>query len=742
MSPLDENLIDAALAYVALGWNVLPLIPGTKRPLTENGFKDATTNPDQILRWWTDTPDANIGVATGKVSGISVVDVDIKPWQGKQGDEILTSLTDKHDPLPLTLMQDTWSGGKHILFAYREGAPNSAGCYGKWLDGRNDGGYIVVAPSHVVEGTCEGTYQWLDDPRTTALATMPDWLFAEGQKEGQKDRGGLFAPANGIPTVKQLAEHGRNNALTSLAGTMRRRDVGEETVRAALMAENERFSVPLPEREVETIVKSAMRNMSADPDCDIGAGISPGPHGTDQYYAEQFALVAGETVRFNDESGKWYVYDGKRWAMATDNAVIPFIIELGKDLYRLAGAEPDQDKAKRLATSGVRLGSSKVVTGILRLAQALPQLQVKAEDFDPDEHLLNVENGVLDLRTGELLPHDPKLMMSRLAPVAYDSDAVFSLWEETVRLALQGDEDKIAFVQRALGYSLTGYTSEDKFVNLVGASGGNGKTTIITAVSTLLGDYATTLRVEALLAGHEHAIPHDLADLRGKRFVVTSETPKGKRFDDRLLKMLTGDDEITACYKYGNNFRFYPQFKLFMYSNHPPKVSASDEAVWRRAVTVRFDYNFKTYAGFDPKVKDKLRSPEARAGILAWLVRGALAWQKDGLMIPKIVEAETAAHRLSVSEVQEFLDEMCRVDPSSDEDDWATTQKLHRAFLAWGKEHGLRGGMAREEFVDEMKRLGYESEKHLDNNRNRRPRWKGVILGGEEDSGMRFSAPF
>jgi putative DNA primase/helicase len=341
------------------------------------------------------------------------------------------------------------------------------------------------------------------------------------------------------------------------------------------------------------------------------------------------------------------------------------------------------------------------------------------------------------------VPHDPKYMMSRVAPVAYDPEAVFPLWEETVKMALQGDQAKIDFMQRVLGYSLTGYTREDKFVNLVGASGYNGKTTIITAISTLLGDYATTLRVEALLAGHENAIPHDLADLRGARFVVTSETPKGKKFDDRLLKMLTGDDEITACHKYGNNFRFYPQFKLFMYSNHPPMVSASDDAVWRRAVTVRFDFNFKTYAGFDPKVKDKLRAPEARSGILAWLVRGALAWQKDGLMIPKIVEDETAAHRLSVCEVQAFLDEMCQVDLDAEKDTWATSQALHREFLKWGREHGVRAStaMTRDAFVDEMKRLGYEIEEVLDDNRHRQRRWKGVLLGceGYSGGGLTFS---
>src|SRR6266511_477499 len=162
----STTMLDAALAYAAGGWSVFPLVPGEKRPLTKNGFKDATTDTGQITKWWTETPDANIGVATGKVSGITVLDVDIKPWKDKHGDDSLRELTDKHGTLPITLMQTTWSGGMQIVFQYQQGAPNSAGCYGKHLDGRNDGGYVAVPPSKVTErGRARG-----GEPGVRALA--------------------------------------------------------------------------------------------------------------------------------------------------------------------------------------------------------------------------------------------------------------------------------------------------------------------------------------------------------------------------------------------------------------------------------------------------------------------------------------------------------------------------------------------------------------------------------------------
>jgi putative DNA primase/helicase len=423
----------------------------------------------------------------------------------------------------------------------------------------------VVPPSHVAEDEREGTYKWLSRLETTPLAPMPAWLLEQVKDQKASKKGNERAAKPRTRSIRAMADEGRNSALTSLAGTMRKRDASTEAVRQALLAENAAFPRPLPVDEVETIVGSAERNFVAGDDHDV--------RNTEQFYAEQLALTASDCVRYNDEIGKWFVYDGTRWAMTTHNTVVPFITDMAKSLYLRATSEPDPDKRRRYATQGARLESARIVRSIIEMAKALPQLRVRADEFDQDEHLLNVENGIVDLKTVELLPHDAKYMMSRLAPVAYDPDAVCPLWNSTVTLAMQGDIEKEAFLQRAFGYALTGYTSEDKFFNLVGKSGANGKTTLLTALSVLLGDYATTLRVEALLAGTERLIPHDLADLRGARLVVTSETPSGKKFDDRLLKMLSGDDEVTACYKFGNNFRFFPQFKLFMYSNHPLRLS-------------------------------------------------------------------------------------------------------------------------------------------------------------------------
>jgi len=246
------SFLKDALAYASMGLAVFPLTPGSKRPIAgSNGLKDATTDPARIGLWWgTQHPDANIGIVTGAISGITVLDVDSK--KDVHGDMTLAALVAEHGSLPLTPKQATPSGGTHYVFAYAPGVRNSAGKLGKGLDIRGDGGYIAVAPSVVSEDRRTGTYTWERAPFDQALAPMPAWLLERVESAG----------ATKPKSIRDMADAGRNVALTSLAGTMRRRDASEEAVRQALLAENAGFPTPLPVDEVERIVASAMRNFA------------------------------------------------------------------------------------------------------------------------------------------------------------------------------------------------------------------------------------------------------------------------------------------------------------------------------------------------------------------------------------------------------------------------------------------------------------------------------------------------
>jgi putative DNA primase/helicase len=212
--------------------------------------------------------------------------------------------------------------------------------------------------------------------------------------------------------------------------------------------------------------------------------------------------------------------------------------------------------------------------------------------------------------------------------------------------------------------------------------------------------------------------------------VVTSELPKGKRYDEATLKLITGGDEVTACHKYGNNFRYYPSFKLFMSTNFPPVFSAGDDALWNRAKTVPFRFSFKTYAGADKSAKDRLKDPAHRAGILAWAMTGCREWCAAGLQLPQAVEAETNQHRRAVDVIQAFLEERCELDTAVAVP--VSNQELHRAYKAWSREQPVPQPMAAHEFAGEMQRAGYALIKTWGSGK-KVDRWQGLRLKGDRE---------
>lgn len=252
-----------ALKYAERGWAVFPLRARDKRPLPNNilsfngegGFKVATTDITKIEKWWSDWPESNIGVATGKASGIVVLDID----SGKGGDESLLALVGEYGKLPHTVESLTGGGGRHILFAHPGiEIHNSSGLIGDGLDIRGDGGYIVVPPSIHPSGNI---YQWelSSLPSQTALAEMPAWLIEAATKKAVKEYAEVNTGANIIPKGK------RDSTLASMAGSMRRRGMGEQAILTALMVENqERCEPPLPKDDIERIAGSISRYDPAD----------------------------------------------------------------------------------------------------------------------------------------------------------------------------------------------------------------------------------------------------------------------------------------------------------------------------------------------------------------------------------------------------------------------------------------------------------------------------------------------
>jgi putative DNA primase/helicase len=300
--------------------------------------------------------------------------------------------------------------------------------------------------------------------------------------------------------------------------------------------------------------------------------------------------------------------------------------------YEADGSD-DDSRREALRKHASRSQSAGKLKAMLQVAETEREVVIRPEQLDRDPHVLNCKNGTLDLMTGELRPHKREDLLTMLAPVEFSPTATCPTFERFLDRITNRDKELANFLQRVAGYSLTGESKEKIFFVLRG-EGDNGKTTFLEAIRYVLGEYAGQVPIDSLLKRKENSIPNDIAQLRGKRFVTSSEPPAGRAFNDSLMKYLTGTGTLQARLLYKEFFDFTPNFKLFIDANRKPKVAGDDKAMWNRIRLIPFDAVI-TDAEKDKDLIDKLKAEAS--GILAWMVRGCLAWQKEGLRPPECV---------------------------------------------------------------------------------------------------------
>lgn len=705
----------AALDLAARGWHVFPL--NGKVPATEHGLHDATADRPQILRWWRAEPDAGIGIRCGRESGLVVLDID--PDHG--GDDALHELEREHGALPETIEALTGGGGRHVYFRHPGGEiKNSVGKLGPGLDIRGDGGYVVAAPSRHPSGR---RYAWEVDhhPDDLPAGDLPAWLL-DGARNASRN-GSAPAVRDAIPAG------GRNAALASLAGTMRRRGMSAAEIAAALKVANaERCKPPLSDEEVEGIAASVSRYQPATP-------IAPTPkaepepqaeapdeppapeHVTDLGNARRFARDHGEDLRYVYEFGTWLVYEGGRWGRDVGPAVVQRAKQTVRGIYAEAEAAPEE-RRKELGAWAVRSESEARLSAMVSLARS--ELPIGADELDCDPWALVVENGILDLRTGELGDHDREAFATRRAPTRFDPDARSARWEAFLARATDGDEELAAFLRRAAGYSLTGETSEEVLFFAHGPEA-TGKSTFLEANKATVGEYAATADFETFLARRGDAgIRNDVARLAGVRLVTSLEVDEGKRLAEGLVKQLTGGDRVAARFLHKEFFEFDPRFKLWLAANSRPRVNADDGAIWRRIVQVPFTVTIPE-AERDPELKRALRSnPDERAAILAWAVAGCLEWQAHGLAVPERVRDYTEEYRRENDPLRDWIEDRCELDPEAE----TTAKALRESYTAWAEENGEKA-LAPNTVAKHLKSRGIHRK------RGRAARaWRGIRVRG------------
>ena len=397
---------------------------------------------------------------------------------------------------------------------------------------------------------------------------------------------------------------------------------------------------------------------------------------TDVGNAQRLAYRHGSDLRYCGAWKSWLIWTGTRWQRDVSDEITRRAKEVAKYILIQAAGEEDDHEKKALVKHALQSESVGRIRAMIDLAasEKPPSSPIPITPSVLDKHpwLLNCENGTLDLRTGKLCTHQRNDLITKLVSVQYDPTATCPRWDQFLEKVLP-DKQVRAFLQRAVGYSLTADTRERAIFVLYGG-GRNGKSTLQEIIAEVLGEYAGLIQVDRLLAKRtdQSGIPNDLANLAGTRYIRTRETEQDRRLAESVVKELAGGiDKIQARFLYGEWFEIEPTFKIWLSTNHRPVIRGTDNAIWDRIYLVPWNVRF-WIPGKDPPGPPELQADTAllealRAelpGILAWAVRGCLDWQRQGLGYPAAVRQATESYRRDMDVLAAFLDEMCDIGAS------------------------------------------------------------------------------
>ena len=720
------TMLNAALALASKGLAVFPVTPTTKdKPLIRAWQKNATNDADQVRSWWAQWPGANVGVCCG-LSEIVVVDVDMP-----DGPATWAALCEEHGITTETVTASTPSGGIHYYYKAPAGAQlrNTARRLGAGLDTRAGPGYVLAPPS----SNGHAAYTWGPGAEIAPLPNALQDLLQRSQQPTPKQprassREHDLSPYvqaaidAEIDQVRRAATGQRNDqlnrsayALGQLVGALwakldrltAERELTDAAIAAGLDGDPNCGLAGIA-KTLQSGLESGMANPRPEPE-DRRAPIAAYEKADSQQPEAGGAQLAEDTSYLlyygPDDLGNaccvrrevqdrivytpthgWLYYNGRYW----DDRLAE--LYLGRRILdtlkkrQHAGVEHQRQDIMRAATpSAHHMGACKIVLANL--------MAVDIGDFDANPELLNCQNGTVNLRTGELLPHDKGQRFTYCLPVNYDPNARSDEWAPFLYDAVGGDE-LVDYLQMAVGYSLTGHTREECLFYVHGPLRA-GKGTFIETILAMLGKdpIATQADFTTFTKGRDQDSQNfDLAGLKPCRFVAASESTKYSQINTARLKSMTGGDEVRCAHKHKPFFTYRPQFKIWLVSNHPPNIDVDDDAAWYRLKVIPFP---NSYAGREDKLlKQRLREPESLRGVLAWAVAGAREWfsSDDGLQTPDAVEQTTKHAREEMDFVAQWLTECVNSKEKAKLDTarFVSNASLHGSYKAWCDENGVK----------------------------------------------------
>jgi putative DNA primase/helicase len=427
----------------------------------------------------------------------------------------------------------------------------------------------------------------------------------------------------------------------------------------------------------------------------------------------------GKDIRYNALWKKWIVWDGKHWQMDDGYLIHDRGLKMIRGIYGELIKTADYRDRMDIEKYAIQSESVRRRKAFVEAASWIPELNIKTDDLDTDPWLLNVDNGTINLRTGEIREARPEDLITKVARVAYDPAADCPVWKKFIMEIMNYNAELIRFIQNAAGWGITGDTSEQVMFILFG-SGANGKSTFLNTIMNLLGDYAIAANTDTFMKKPGEQISNDIARLRGTRFVTTTEAEQGKRLSEPLIKQITGNDRMTARFLYGEFFNFVPTFKIFMATNHKPTIRGTDYGIWRRIKLIPFTTRIEEERQ-DKHLEQKLM--EEGPGILNWLLEGARRWCAEGLNTPAAITSATDEYRGEMDVIGNFIKERCLQGPGCA----IRARELFKCYQDWCEENNERA--CSERFLGmRLKELGLEQKRHGDGRY-----WQGIMVRAQLD---------
>lgn len=630
-----------------LGLPVFPCsgkIPAISKDEGGQGCIDATADPNVIDSWAHKFPNGNAGFTFRDGGPLIGIDIDHdKMWWW--------DLRQREHGLIETFIVKTPHGGYHAYFQRPAGVkvPNIPKTAIGGFECKSDNQYLM-APGSIIwdeETGRESAYEVVMDIDPQRL---PDWLLSEIMHNAGNDNQGSGHKQSTPRTGPIYEGEGRNTACAVEYGRLIRFYKDETIAQRMLRAYNETVcKPPLEDDELrKTIFKSGPKWVEKA--LAEAARSADRANLTDAGNALRLIRAHGQDMHYSRKEKDWYTWQGKYWQRGVDR-----VYDFAKDVPRIilaeAAAEENDDARKKLTDHALKTESMQKINSMIEYASSDELIRSNPEDYDRDEYLLNVKNGTIDLRTGELKPHDRRDLITRIIPINYNPTADRTKWDSVLERLIP-DTDTRRFFQDGIGYSASGSQKEKAFFLVLGPTD-TGKSTLFGVIRDILGPYAAECDPEIFMTktfGGEGNGPNEaVANLRGIRFLTCTEIKNNRALNTEFIKRATGTESLESNRKHEHVFRFKPHFKIWLSGNQAPRIPETNSAIWNRVHEMLMSVSIPKEEQ-DKSLHDILVREHAEA-ILAWIIDGAIMVYANGL----VDSSESADAKASYKAEQDIL---------------------------------------------------------------------------------------